>query len=110
RILLVVTDGAISCTSLSKRAGYLDGNGCPDWENPNNIISLVNQANTNQTTPIDTFIVGVPGSDSYNSSGFAYPPYHMRAALSDIAYAGSPANVPANCTHTNPFMQNDPDP
>jgi len=111
RILLVVTDGAISCASLSNRTGnYTDGNGCPDWENPNNIVSLVNQANTSQTTPIDTFIVGVPGSDSYDPTAKNYPPYHMRAALSDIAYAGSPANVPANCTHTNPFMQTDPDP
>ena len=110
RILLVVTDGAISCTSLSTRAAYKDGNGCSDWENPNNIITLVNQANTNQTTPIDTFIVGVPGSDSYDPTGVNYPPYHMRAALTDIAYAGSPANVPANCTHTNPFVQTDPDP
>ena len=110
RILFVVTDGAISCTSLSNRAGYTDGNGCNDWENPNNIISLVNQANTNATTPVDTFIVGVPGSDSYDPSGVNYPPYHMRAALSDIAYAGSPNNAPAGCTHTQPFAQSDPDP
>jgi len=110
RILFVVTDGAISCTSLSNRPGYTDGNGCPDWENPNNIITLVNQANTNQSTPIDTFIVGVPGSDSYDATGHNYPPYHMRAALSDIAYAGSPNNVPPTCTHTNPFQQTDPDP
>jgi hypothetical protein len=110
RILLVVTDGAISCTSLSNRPAYTDGNGCTDWENPNNIVTLVNQANINSTTPVDTFIVGVPGSDSYDASGVNYPPYHMRAALTDIAYAGSPANVPAGCTHTNPFMQTDPDP
>jgi hypothetical protein len=110
RILFVVTDGAISCTSLSTRAGYTDGNGCPDWENPNNIISLVNQANISTTSPIDTFIVGVPGSDSYDPTGQNYPPYHMRRALSDIAYAGSPANAPAGCTHTNPFQQTDPDP
>ena len=119
RILFVVTDGAISCTSLSTRTAnaFTDGNGCPDWENPNNIVSLVNQANTNSTTPVDTFIVGVPGSDSYDPTGKAYPPYHMRAALSDIAYAGSPANAPAGCTHGNPFHpQNssdttvDPDP
>ena len=105
RILFVVTDGAISCTSLSTRTAnaFKDGNNCPDWENPNNIITLVNQANTNQTMPIDTFIVGVPGADTYDPTGVNDPPYHMRAALSDIAYAGSPANVPANCTHTNPF-------
>jgi hypothetical protein len=110
RILLVVTDGAISCTSLSSRQGYVDINGCLDWENPNNIMALVLQANNSQTSPIDTFIVGVPGSDSYDPTGVSYPPYHMRAALSDIAYAGSSANVPANCTHTKPFAQTDPDP
>jgi hypothetical protein len=110
RILFLVTDGAISCTSLSTRAAYTDGNGCPDWENPNNLVSLVNQANISMTAPIDTFIVGVPGSDSYDSTGVNYPPYHMRRALSDIAYAGSPSNAPAGCTHTNPFMQADPDP
>lgn len=105
RILFVVTDGAISCTSISTRTAnaFKDGNGCPDWENPNNIVSLVNQANTSSTTPVDTFIVGVPGADTYDATGVNYPPYHMRAALSDIAYAGSPANVPATCTHTNPF-------
>jgi hypothetical protein len=110
RILFVVTDGAISCTSISARSGYTDGNNCPDWENPNNIVTLVNQANLSSTTPIDTFIVGVPGADTYDSTGKNYPPYHMRAALTDIAYAGSPANVPAGCTHTNPFKQTDPDP
>jgi hypothetical protein len=105
RILFVVTDGAISCTSLSTRTAnaFTDGNGCPDWENPNNIISLVNVANTSSTTPIDTFIVGVPGSDTYDSTGVNYPPYHMRAALSDIAYAGAPAYAPMGCTDTNPF-------
>lgn len=29
RILFVITDGAISCASLSKRMGYVDGNGAP---------------------------------------------------------------------------------
>lgn len=105
RILFVVTDGAISCTSLSTRTAnaFTDGNGCQDWENPNNIITLVNQANLSTTTPIDTFIVGVPGSDTYDSTGVNYPPYYMRAALSDIAFAGAPAYVPTGCTHTNPF-------
>ncbi len=105
RLLFVVTDGAISCSSISTRTAnaFNDGNGCPDWENPNNIITLVNTANIDPTTPVDTFIVGVPGSDTYDPSGVNFPPYHMRAALSDIAYAGSPANVPTGCTHTNPF-------
>lgn len=119
RILFVVTDGAISCTSLSTRTAnaFSDGNSCPDWENPNAIVQLVTAANTSNTTPIDTFIVGVPGADTYDPTGKQYPPYHMRAALSDIAYAGSPANAPANCTHSDPFhptMQSDstidPDP
>jgi len=105
RILFVVTDGAISCTSLSTRTAnaFHDGNNCPDWENPNNIMQLVATANADPTSPVDTFIVGVPGADTYDSTGVNDPPYHMRAALSDIAYAGSPNNVPANCTHTNPF-------
>ncbi len=110
RILFVVTDGAISCTSLSNRQGYTDGNGCTDWENPNNIMTLVSTANKDATSPVDTFIVGVPGSDSYDASGVNFPPYHMRAALSDIAKAGSPGNVPVGCTATNPFQQTDPDP
>jgi len=110
RILFLVTDGAISCTSLSTRPGYTDGNGCPDWENPNNIMTLVSQANTSMTTPIDTFVVGVPGSDTYDPTGVNYPPYHMRRALSDIAYQGAPAFAPMGCTQSTPFMQTDPDP
>ena len=110
RLLMVVTDGGISCTSLSNRAGFTDGNGCNDWENPNNIMTLLKQANTDPTKPVDTFIVGVPGSDSYDSTAVNFPPYHMRAALSSMAYAGSPANVPATCTHKDPFAQGDPDP
>ncbi len=119
RILFVVTDGAISCASLSSRTSnaFTDGNGCPDWENPNNIITLVNQANIASSNPVDTFIVGVPGSDTYDPTAVNYPPYHMRAALSDIAYAGAPAYAPMGCTDTNPFhptsasdMTVDPDP
>jgi hypothetical protein len=110
RILFVVTDGGVSCTSLSNRAAYTDGNGCTDWENPNNIMQLVSKAHTDPNAPIETFIVGVPGSDSYDASGVNYPPYHMRAALSDIAKQGSPGFVPMGCTATNPFNQNDPDP
>jgi hypothetical protein len=109
RILFVVTDGGISCTSLSNRPGFTDGNSCPDWENPNNIITLVKNAQKDPTTPVETFIVGVPGSDT-NGPAATYPPYRMRAALSSIAYAGSPGSVPAGCTHTDPFAQNDPDP
>jgi hypothetical protein len=110
RILFVVTDGGISCTSLSNRPGFTDGNGCSDWENPNSIMQLVAKANADPQKPVETFIVGVPGSDSYDANGAAFPPYHMRAALSSIAKAGSPANVPAGCNATSPFSQSDADP
>lgn len=106
RILFVVTDGGISCTSLSNtrsKNAFMDGNGCPDWENPNAIMGIVKTANADPSTPIDTFIVGVPGSDTYDPTGMAFPPYHMRAALSDIAHAGSPNNVPMGCTWKDPF-------
>lgn len=112
RILFVVTDGGVSCTSLSNRTAnaFTDANGCKDWENPNNIMQLVKTANMDANAPVDTFIVGVPGSDSYDASGTNYPPYHMRAALSDIAKAGSPANVPMGCNGNDPFAQGEPDP
>jgi len=110
RLLFVVTDGAISCTSVSNRAGYVDGNGCNDWENPNNIMTLLSAANQDPQKPIETFVVGVPGANSYDPTGASFPPYHMRAALSSIAKAGSPNNVPATCNATKPFVQGDPDP
>lgn len=110
RILFVVTDGGVSCTSLSNRMGYQDGNGCNDWENPNNVIGLLKNANTDMNAPVETFIVGVPGSDSYDDAGVMYPPYHMRAALSAFAKTGSPSFVPMGCNAIIPFTQSDPDP
>ena len=110
RLLFVVTDGAISCTSVSNRAGYMDGNTCPDWENPNNIMTLLSGANQDPQKPVETFVVGVPGADSYDATGKNFPPYRMRAALSSIAKAGSPNNVPAACNATSPFAQGDPNP
>lgn len=110
RLLFVVTDGGVSCTSLSNRMAYTDGNGCTDWENPNNIIELLKTANLDQGAPVETFIVGVPGSDSYDASGVNFPPYHMRAALSAFAKTGSPKYVPMGCNANIPFAQNDPDP
>jgi hypothetical protein len=100
RILMVLSDGTIDCTSLASpvRPAYTDGNGCKDWENPSNIVSLLQTANQDPNKPVETFIVGVPGADTYDASGVNYPPYHMRLALSAFAYAGSPSNVPANCT------------
>lgn len=101
RILLVVTDGTISCNQLSSppRPGYPDANGCSrDWEDPNNIVALLAKANQDAAKPVESFIIGVPGADSYDPSAADAPPYHMRLALSAMAYAGSPSNVPANCT------------
>ena len=101
RILMVVTDGTISCNQLSNpaRPGFVDGNGCTrDWEDPNNIVTLLKNANQDASKPVESFIVGVPGADTYDASGSDAPPYHMRLALSAMAYAGAPSYVPANCT------------
>ncbi len=94
RLLLVITDGGGSCTSVSvpQRPYYLDGNDCPDWEQPGNINTLISQWQTSTTTPIDTFIVGVPGSNSHGETVGFYDtaPYAMRLALSTYAVSGSP--------------------
>src|SRR5262249_12781351 len=78
-------------------------------EKPQNVITLVGTSNKDPNTPVETFVVGVPGADTYDGSGCTYPPYHMRAGLSAIAAAGSPNNIPANCTGKT-FMDNSPDP
>lgn len=101
RILFVVTDGTLSCAQFSMRPGFGDCNGCDhDWEDPNNIADLLRKANQADKKPVESFVVGVPGADSYDPQGCGYPPYHMRLALSAIAYAGSPKNVPAGCDGT----------
>ncbi|MDY0002308.1 MAG: hypothetical protein RBU30_13515 [Polyangia bacterium] len=100
RILLVVTDGTLSCTSLSSRNGFMDCNGCQDWEHPQNLIDLLGAANQDTSYPVETFILGVPGADTYDSSGCNYPPYYMRNALSAMAWAGSPDHAPATCDGT----------
>ncbi len=110
RILMVVSDGSWDCNVFSNRPGYDDCNGCSrEWENPQNVVTLLAAANKDPNAPVETFIVGVPGADTYDASGCMNPPYHMRAALSAIAYAGSPMNVPANCTGKT-YAQNTPDP
>lgn len=103
RVLLVVTDGSISCTSLSTRNAFTDGNGCDDWEHPQNIIDLVQQKEQDTTAPVQTFIIGVPGSDTYDPSAMTQPPYYMRGALSSIALAGAPVYVSATCDAAIPF-------
>jgi hypothetical protein len=110
RILMVVTDGSWDCTQFSTRPGYPDCNGCDhEWEKPQNVISLVGTQEMDPMTPVETFVVGVPGADTFDASGCNNPPYHMRAGLSAIAYAGSPANAPANCTGKT-FTDASPDP
>ena len=99
RLLFVVTDGTLSCNQFSTRPGFKDCNGCDhDWEDPQNLIDLLKAANQDTIKPIETFVVGVPGAATYDRMGCAAPPYYMRLALSAIAYAGSPAYVPATCT------------
>lgn len=99
RILLIVSDGSISCAQFSNRAGFADCNDCDhDWEHPQNIIDLLAQLRTDATTPILSFVVGVPGADTYDASACMYPPYHMRLALSAMAWAGAPELAPGTCT------------
>ena len=110
RILLVVSDGSISCNQFTNRPGFSDCNGCDhDWEDPNNLVQIVAAANADATTPVQTFVVGVPGADTYDASGCNFPPYHMRAALSAIAYAGAPTFVNPACTGIA-FTKGSPDP
>jgi flagellar hook capping protein FlgD len=101
RILIIVTDGGINCGQLSLRPGYSDCNGCDhEWEGPQNLITLVAQAQADAMKPIDTFVIGLPGSGSYDPTGCGAPPYHMRRALSAIAASGSPDDVPDGCDGT----------
>jgi hypothetical protein len=99
RILLYITDGGASCTSLASpsRPSYQDANGCPDWENPDNLVTLIKKAHDDATS-VATFIVGVPGADTNGSDPTTQPPYHVRNALSAYAFAGSPETVDPACT------------
>jgi hypothetical protein len=110
RILFIVTDGTLSCCQFSTRAGFPDANGCDhDWEHPDNIAQLLAAANADTQTPVESFVVGVPGADTYDPSGAQYPPYRMRLALSSLAWAGSPKYAPAACTGKT-FSQSGADP
>jgi len=110
RILFVVTDGTLSCCQFSSRSGFADGNGCDhDWEHPDNLAQLLSAANQDPQTPVESFVVGVPGADTYDASGKNYPPYRMRLALSSLAWAGSPKYAPPTCTGKT-FSQSGADP
>lgn len=109
RILFVVTDGSISCGQFSNRPGFSDCNECDhDWEHPDNIVGLLQDAYSS-STPVHSFIVGVPGADTNDATGCEFPPYSMRLALSSMAYAGAPDFAPAGCDGTS-FTQAGADP
>lgn len=98
RILVVITDGTISCTSLSTRKGFKDGNGCFDWEDPQNLVDLAKAAHDDPTDPVLTFVIGVPGTDAApDTSGASAPPYWVLRALSAMAKVGAPAFVDPTC-------------
>ncbi|HEY4117310.1 MAG TPA: hypothetical protein VGM56_05620 [Byssovorax sp.] len=107
RIAVLVSDGGFSCTSLSNpmRPGYSDGE-CPDWEYPDSVNTLISGAYSDPTSPINTFIVGVPGSDTNggNTGVYASPPYSMKLALSTYAVSGSPLTVDPTCDSTLTFQ------
>jgi hypothetical protein len=111
RLLLLITDGGFSCTSLSERQGYFDG-ACYDWELPDTVNALIKSKHDDPEKPINTFIVGVPGSNStgQNQNGYATPPYHMRLALSTYAVSGSPETVDPACDSSAVFTQGGADP
>lgn len=102
RLVIVITDGTLSCTSVSApaRKGYVDGNACYDWEDPENILSLVKAAHDDPTDPVLTFFIGVPGSDVQDPSGKNYPPYSVLLALSAAAKAGAPEAIDPTCEGT----------
>lgn len=113
RLLVLVTDGGFSCTSLSEppRPGYTDG-ACLDWEYPDSVNSLITAARTDATKPIFTFVVGVPGSNSNGEmqGSYATAPYSMQLALSTYAVSGSPDTVDPACDKTAVFAPNGPAP
>lgn len=108
RILVVVTDGGFSCTSVTSRQGYADANGCPDWEYPSAVNDLITQARNDPAKPVFTFVVGVPGSDTTGSDPSSEAPYHMRLALSTYAVSGSPDTVDPACSKDATFSQSPP--
>lgn len=114
RIVALVTDGGFSCTSVSMptRPGYSDGL-CNDWEYPSSVNKLISDARLDATAPVNTFIVGVPGSNTHaNDPPFPYAPapYSMRLALSTYAVSGSPETVDPACDKSAIFSQGAPDP
>ena len=100
RILVLLTDGGFSCTSVSTppRPGYSDG-ACLDWEYPDSVNALITSERNDAAEPIYTFVVGLPGSNSTGQmqGSFATAPYPMRRALSSYAFNGAPDSVDPLC-------------
>src|SRR5205814_10129033 len=95
---------------VAARPGYDDCSGCAhEWEDPLNIVGLAGTAYADATKPIETFVLGLPGADTFDGAACVAAPYHMRLALSAIAAAGSPAHVPEECTGRT-YTQGGPDP
>lgn len=109
RILFFITDGGASCTTFSNRPSYTDTNGCPDWENPSSLVTLVKSGHDDAQKPVNTIIVGVPGANTTGSDPTKEPPYHVKNALSAIAFAGSPETVDPACDGQT-YAQNGADP
>ncbi len=100
RILVLVTDGGFSCTSVSspQRPGYSDG-ACLDWEYPDSVNALIANKYADPSDPVFTFVLGLPGSNSNGEmqGSFATAPYSMRRALSSYAHSGAPLSVDPGC-------------
>jgi hypothetical protein len=107
RIVVLVTDGGFSCTSLSNRPGYSDG-ACLDWEYPDSVNALIQAAHDDPSAPVSTFVVGLPGSDSTGDpqGSYATAPYDMKLALSTYAVSGAPESLDPACDASAVFTQN----
>ncbi|HEY1536323.1 MAG TPA: hypothetical protein VGF76_20025, partial [Polyangiaceae bacterium] len=109
RVLIWISDGSPNCASFSAptRPGYDDGGGCADWEEPSTIETLIANAHTNAAVPIQTFVIGLPGSDSTGAANgsFATAPYHMTLAFSVFAVAGAPDYIDRACDRTAVFTK-----
>jgi hypothetical protein len=114
RIVVLITDGGGSCTSVSvpPRPAYNDNNGCADWEQPPVMAKFINDTRLDATAPINTFVVGVPGSNSHGEKQGSYdtPPYSMLLALSSYAVNGSPDTLDPTCDQATAFTQAGTDP
>ncbi len=111
RFAVLITDGGFSCTSITNRTGYSDGL-CLDWEYPDTVNKLISGSRLDAAKPVNTFVVGVPGSNSHGEmqGPYATAPYSMRLALSTYAVSGSPDTVDPACDKAKAFSQSGADP